>query len=155
MKASKNQEPQGKIKPIYAARDDRHFLIRWGEKLLAVLSTLVLWVFLCVTLYYKLCVEVSESLLLVLAILLLGLVVSVLLLGSWQFYNWARFHKKTRRQEFRRQTLEEVGALYGISATDMAKLQDVRKAAVVECRQHRYYYCIDGEAAIEIGMLNR
>lgn len=153
--ASQKQENQGKIKPIYAAKDDRHFLIRWGEKLLAVISTLVLWVFLGVTLYYKLFVEANESLQLVLLILLLGLILSVLLLGSWQLYNWGRYRKKTRRQEFRRQTMEEVGNLYGISATNMARLQDIRKAAVVEFRQHRYYYCIDGEEAIEIGMLNR
>jgi hypothetical protein len=153
--ASKSQEGQGKIKPIYAAKDDRHFLIRWGEKLLAVLSTIVLWGFLSVTLYRKLFVEANESLQLVLAILLLGLVISVLLLGSWQLYNWARYRKKTRRQEFRRQTLAEEGVLYGISESNMARLQDIRKAAVVEFRQHRYYYCIDGEEAIEIGMLNR
>ena len=75
--------------------------------------------------------------------------------GGWQFYNWILYRGKDRRREFRRQSFEEVGNLYGISATDMAYLQDVRKAAVVQFHDNRYYYCIDGEKTIEIGMLRK
>ena len=142
-----------KIEPIYARNDDRHFLIRWGEKIFAVVATLVMWAFLAFTLYNKLYVEAGESLWQVMSVLGIGLLVSLLLLGGWQFYNWFLYRGKDRRKEFRRQSLEEVGSLYGISATDMAQLQDIRKAAVVQFRDHRYYYCIDGEKFIEIGML--
>ena len=143
------------IKPIYARKDDRPLLIRWGEKLFAILATLVMWVFLIWTLYQKLYVDAGEKLWSVLQVLAIGLLFSVALLGFWQFYNWFRFHNKARRREFPRQGLDEVGSLYGISAVDMARLQDVRKAAVVKFRNHRYYYCIDGEESIEIGMLRR
>ena len=144
-----------KIEPIYARKDDRHFLIRWGEKIFAVVATLVMWAFLGYTLYNKLYVEAGESLWQVMAILGIGLLVSLLFLGGWQFYNWILYRGKDRRREFRRQSLEEVGNLYGISATDMAYLQDIRKAAVVQFHDNRYYYCIDGEKTIEIGMLRK
>ena len=151
MKANKSRQ---EIKPIYAVNDDRNFLIRWGEKIFTLIATLVLWCFLAMTLYNKLYVESGESLWQVLEILAIGFIFSAFLLGFWQFYNWFRYHGKARRKEFRRQSFEEVGKLYGISSSDMAYLQDVRKAAVVQFKDHRYYYCIDGEKSIAIGMLN-
>ncbi len=141
--------------PVYETKDKRNILIRIGERVLAILATVVLWIFIAVTLHNKLFVDFNPSLSRVLWIIALAFVGAVLIMGGWQFYNWFRYHNKARRKEFRRQTLEEVGNLYGISAINMARLQDIRSVAVVEFKDHRYYYCINGEAPIEIRMLRK
>ena len=141
--------------PVYEAKDQRNILIRIGEKILTIFATVVLWIFIALTLHHKLFAESNASLLRVWWIMALAFVIAVLLMVAWQFYNWFRYHNKARRRDFRRQTLAEVGKLYGISAINMARLQKVRNVAVVECRDHHYYYCIDGERPIEIRMLSK
>lgn len=144
-----------KKEPVFDARNRRSLLVRALEKLVAICATIILWMFLTMTLYNKLYVEANDSLLHVALIMVLALALTVLLLGLWQFYNWFRYHNKGRRKEFKPQSLEEVGLLYGISLGNMERLQEIRNVAVVEFKNHRYYYCIDGEEPIEIGMLRK
>ncbi|SHK85812.1 hypothetical protein SAMN05216582_12110 [Selenomonas ruminantium] len=141
--------------PVYEAKDKQNRLVRIVEKVIAVVATIALWVFLVLTLYHKLFVDVTPSLIRVLWILARSLGGAVLIMGVWQSYNWFRFHKKARRKEFKRQSLADLGSLYGISAQNMERLQEIRSVAVVEFKNHRYYYCIAGEAPIEIGMLRK
>lgn len=141
--------------PIYDVKHKRHFLIRICEKLLSLICTIILWIFISQTLYNKLFIHANDSLQRTLVILALVIAASVLLLVLWQLYNWLRFRKKTRRKAFPQQSLAEVGKLYGISANNMERLQQIRNVAVVEFRDHRYYYCIAGETPIEIGMLRK
>lgn len=143
------------MKPIYARNDDRHFLIRWGEKIFAVVMTILVWIFMITRLHYKLTTEAGDGLFQVFDFLLIGFGLTLFALILWQIYNYSRFHKRERRKEFRDHTLSEFGLLYGISAENMSKLQEIRKAAVVRFENNRYYYCIDGEPAIEIGMLRK
>jgi len=141
--------------PIYEAKNKRHLLIRIIENILSLAFTIVLWLFIIITLYNKLYVNTNASLLHTLTIMTLVVIASILLIILWQFYNWLRFHRKKRRKDFPQQTLAEVGRLYGISAENMERLQQIRNVAVVEFRNHRYYYCIAGESPIEIGMLRK
>ena len=141
--------------PVYETRDSRHVMVRALEKLLAFLGTLLLWAFLLATLYYKLVVESNPQEESVLRIICIALAGSVVILGLWQLYNWLRFRNKARRKEFRMQGLEEVGRLYGISGGNMLRLQEIRSLAVVEFKNHRYYYCTEGQDPIEIGMLRK
>ena len=69
------------------------------------------------------------------------------------FFIWFLYHGKERRREFPRQSIAEVGNLYGISSPNMEKLQSIRQAAVIQFKDHKYYYCMTGEPPIEIGML--
>ena len=141
--------------PAYEAKDKQNWLVRIVEKLIAVVATVVLWVFLGLTLYYKLFVDITPALMRVLWILVMALGGAVLLMGLWQSYNWLRFHKKARRKAFKRQSLAELGSIYGISDINMLRLQEIRSVAVVEFKNHRYYYCIEGAPPIEIGMLRK
>ena len=141
--------------PIYEAKNKRHLLIRIIENILSLAFTIVLWLFIIITLYNKLYVNTNAGLLHTLTIMTLVVIASILLIILWQFYNWLRFHRKKRRKDFPQQTLAEVGRLYGISAENMERLQQIRNVAVVEFRNHRYYYCIAGESPIEIGMLQK
>jgi poly-beta-1,6-N-acetyl-D-glucosamine biosynthesis protein PgaD len=141
--------------PIYEAKNKRHLLIRIIENILSLAFTIVLWLFIIITLYNKLYVNTNASLLHTLTIMTLVVIASILLIILWQFYNWLRFHRKKRRKDFPQQPLTEVGRLYGISAENMERLQQIRNVAVVEFRNHRYYYCIAGESPIEIGMLRK
>ena len=141
--------------PIYEATHKRHLLIRIIENILSITFTIVLWLFIIITLYNKLYVNTNAGLLHTLTIMALIVIASILLIILWQFYNWLRFHRKKRRKDFPQQTLAEVGRLYGISAENMERLQQIRNVAVVEFRNHRYYYCIAGESPIEIGMLRK
>ena len=143
------------VKPIYSANDKRHFLIRWGERIFAIVMTIIMWIFIAITLHNKLYIEVGDGFWHVIDIMVLGGVAAVIVLGIWQWYNWILYHGKSRRKEFKHHSLHEVGALYGISAEDMARLLDVRKAAVVEFRDHRYYYCLDDGVSIEITSLRK
>ena len=144
-----------KQSPVYDAKNKRALPIRLLEKFLSIICTAILWIFIIITLYNKLYVNANNSLLHVFSILALFFIAAVLILGLWQFYNWFRFHNQKRRKEFPQQSLDEVGKLYGISARNMERLQQIRNAAVIEFRNHRYYYCIAGEAPIEIGMLRK
>ncbi len=144
---------EGVKEPVYEAKDKQNWLVRIVEKVIAVVGTVILWIFMAWTLYQKLFVDVTPALLQVLWILVLALVGAVLLMGLWQAYNWFRYHKKARRKAFRKQSLAELGNLYGISDLNMLRLQEIRNVAVVEFKNHRYYYCIAGEPPIEIGML--
>jgi len=141
--------------PIYEAKNKRHLLIRIIENILSITFTIVLWLFIIITLYNKLYVNTNAGLLHTLTIMALIVIASILLIILWQFYNWLRFHRQKRRKDFPQQTLAEVGRLYGISAENMERLQQIRNIAVVEFRNHRYYYCIAGESPIEIGMLRK
>lgn len=141
--------------PIYEANHKRYLLIRIMESILSVVCTIILWFFIVITLHNKLFINPNSSLQHTLTILALVFIVSIILLLLWQFYNWLRFHRKKRRKDFPQQTLAEIGRLYGISADNMERLQQIRNVAVVEFRNHRYYYCIAGEAPIEIGMLRK
>lgn len=149
------KDRQGKIEPVYVVADKRFWLLRLLEKIVVILSTIILWGFIVLTLYHKLFVDINSSLTQVLAVMIVAFAAVVLLLGGWQFYNWFRFHKKARRRAFKQQSLAEVGSLYGISADNMERLQSIRNVAVVEFKNHRYYYCIAGEEPIEIGMLRK
>lgn len=144
-----------KQEPVFDAKAKRNFFIRALEELVAIGATIILWMFLLSTLYNKLYVEVNGNLERMVLILLVSFVLTVVLLGGWQFYNWFRYHNKGRRKEFKAQSLEEVGRLYGISLDNMELLQEIRNVAVVEFKNHRYYYCIAGQEPIEIGMLRR
>ena len=123
--------------------------------LLAVVATAVLWVFMTHTLYEELVVYASPALWATIDILVIAFVAALLVLGAWQAYNWLWFRDKRRRREFRWQPLEEVAVLYGVSGSDMAVLQDVRQAAVVEFREGRYFYCVDDHEPIEITVLHK
>ena len=139
--------------PIYEANHKRYLLIRIIESILSIACTIILWLFVIITLYNKLYVHKNANLQHTLILMAIAIIAAISLMILWQFYNWLRFHRKKRRKAFPQQPLAEVGRLYGISADNMERLQQVRNAAVVEFRNHRYYYCIAGEAPIEIGML--
>lgn len=141
--------------PVFEAGGKRHPVVRLLENLIAVFCTLVMWLFLILTLYNKLYVNANPQEGRVLLTICLAFGAAFLLLGLWQLYNWLRFHKKARRKEFPHQSLAEVGKLYGISGENMERLQEIRKVAVVEFKNHRYYYCIQGQEPIEIGMLRK
>ena len=146
---------ESKWEPVFEAKERQNFIIRVLEQLIAICATIVLWMFLLVAFYNKIYVETNASLEHVGEILLTSFILTVALLGGWQFYNWFRFHNKGRRKEFKPQSLEEVGMLYGISLGNMERLQEIRNVAVVEFKNHCYYYCIDGQNPIEIGMLRK
>ena len=124
------------------------------ERLIAILFTILMWCFLFFDIYSKLFsgayLESSiEMLMLFLIVFLIVLIVT----GGWQFYNWYLYHGKDRRREFPPQSLDEVGTLYGISSPNMERLQSIRQAAVIQFKDHKYYYCVNGEPPIEIVML--
>lgn len=144
-----------KIEPVYSNKDQRHFIIRWGERIFAVVATFLVWYFIIENLYYKLTVEAGERLWTVIDIMILTFIITIILMSIWQLYNWLMFRNKKRRKGFPHQSLEHVGLLYGISGEDMWHLQDIRKAAVVEFENHRYYYKLDGGKSIEIKTLRR
>ena len=141
--------------PVYEAKHKRPLLVRILEEVFAFVCTIILWFFIIITLYNKLYVNANPEEHHVLIVMALVSVAAIVILAGWQFYNWFRFHNKKRRKEFPTQSLEEVGRLYGISEKNMERLQNIRNVAVVEFRNHRYYYCIDGEDPIEIGMLHK
>lgn len=145
----------GPAKLVYDAKDRRSIIVRALESFIAFVLTVAMWFFLIKTLYIKLYVDANDSLEQILLILLVSSLGAAVVLGGWQFYNWLRFHKKQRRKEFPPQSPAEVARIYGISEEDMTRLQTAKESAAVVFRDGKYYYCIKGEAPIEIGMLGK
>ena len=142
-------------KLVYDAKDRRSIIVRALESLTAFILTAAMWIFLIHTLYIKLYVEANDSLEQIFFILFVSSIGAAVVLGGWQFYNWQRFHKKQRRKAFPPQSPAEVARIYGISEENMMRLQAAKESAAVVFRDGKYYYCIKGEAPIEIGMLGK
>lgn len=124
----------------------RNKLVVLLEKLIAVVFTILMWCFLIWHIYSKLFSDVyADSSMEMLVLLLIVFVIILVVAGSWQFYNWYLYHGKDRRREFPPQPLDEVGELYGISSPNMERLQAIRQAAVIQFKDHKYYYCVEGE----------
>jgi poly-beta-1,6-N-acetyl-D-glucosamine biosynthesis protein PgaD len=149
------EKDSDKQSPVFEAKHKRSLLVRVLEDIIAIACTIILWFFIVITLYNKLYVNANDNQTNFFIIMALVCVAVVVIMVIWQFYNWFLFHDKKRRKEFPQQSLAEVGELYGISKDNMERLQKIRNVAVVEFRNHRYYYCIDGETPIEIGMLRK
>ena len=149
----KDQGEQTQEEPIIDETNKRNKLVVYLEWLVSVIGTILVWCFLAWDIYVKLFSGQYSGSWSMFILLLFVMLVIILVGGGWQFYNWYLYHGKERRREFPRQSISEVGNLYGISGSNMEKLQAIRQAAVIQFKDHKYYYCVTGEAPIEIGML--
>ena len=139
--------------PIIVANNGRSSVKIWLEKILSVVLTFALWYILISSIIDKLFITNLDRTILTFAVLGIALALIILIGGMWQFYNWTLYHGKDRRQEFPRQSLEELGQLYGISGENMYKLQEIQSAAVIRFEDGRYYYCMKNHDPIEISAL--
>ena len=151
VKGNPLEEPQKSL--IIDETSKRNKLLVVLEWLVSVIGTILVWCFLVWDIYEKLFSGQYTGSMSMLILLLFVILVIVLVGGVWQFYNWYMFHGKDRRQKFPKQSIAEVGNLYGISQPNMEELQSIRQAAVIQFKNHKYYYCVAGEPPIEIGML--
>ena len=151
VKGNPLEEPQKSL--IIDETSKRNKLLVVLEWLVSVIGTILVWCFLARDIYEKLFSGQYSGSMSMFILLLFVMLVIVVVAGCWQFYNWFLYHGKERRREFPRQSIAEVGNLYGISSPNMEKLQSIRQAAVIQFKDHKYYYCMTGEPPIEIGML--
>lgn len=143
-----------KNKPLIYVPEKRNKFIHKLELIFSFIFTIVLWGGAIKYIYEMLftAIYINRTINMVLMLLIAFVIVLVIEFG-WQFYNWFKFHGPDRRKTFPRQSLKEVGCLYGISEENMEVLQIIQRAAIIRYADNKYYYCIEGYNPIEIKSL--
>ncbi len=153
-KSIESEVPQKEEDILIDETKHRNRWIVYLERLIALVLTALCWAGLLWYIYVTL--TSSENIIATRNIFLFFVVTAVVIIlisGGWQFYNWFLYHGEDRRKAFPLQSLEEFGRLYGIEGEDMACLQAIRKAAIIEYQDGHYYYATDDGRMIEIKAL--
>lgn len=150
MKSGNHKHDSSCIINVNARRNKLVVFTEWG---LSIVLTIFLWIVLFQGIINQLLGERLQQTLRMMSFLFIVSVLIFLIMGGWQFYNWYRFHGKDRRKAFKQQPLREVAVLYGMSESEMERIQGNFRQASVRYQDGHYWYVLPGAQSVEIKSL--